>query len=523
MSKASVVIPVSLLMTLGMVVLLVQSDRPRIPQPTAAGTAPTAGAAVEISLFCAASNRGVMEPIRERYERETGRRVAIQYGASQTLLSQLEVAGTADLFLPADDTFLKLARTAGLVSEELSVGTMRCGLVVPRGNPRGIRSVADLLRDDVKVVQANPDAAAVGRLTRDVLTKQGLWDALAAATDGYRTTVNDVANDVQVGAADAGIVYDVVLYGREQLEFVEAEELRGAVSKVGLGVTTSCQQPAAALHFARYITAEDRGLEEYRRQGFVVERGDVWADVPELSVYAGSMLRPAIEETITAFEQREGVRVSRSYNGCGILVAQMKSGQHPDAYFACDVEFMKQVSELFGPATEVSQNELVILVPKGNPRQIAGLQDLTQQGLRVGIGHEKQCAMGWITQKTFAETGLTTKIMENVTVQTPTGDMLVNQLRTGSLDAAVAYLSNAAGSADFLDAVQIQGIPCSVATQPWAVLRASKHSHLAARLFGRIQSAESQEIFAAEGFRWQLSAGVESAREASEVPGSVQP
>ncbi len=124
MSKATLVIPVSLLMTLGMVVLLVQSDRPRIPQPTAAGTAPTAGAAVEISLFCAASNRGVMEPIRERYERETGRRVAIQYGASQTLLSQLEVAGTADLFLPADDTFLKLARTAGLVSEELSVGTM---------------------------------------------------------------------------------------------------------------------------------------------------------------------------------------------------------------------------------------------------------------------------------------------------------------------------------------------------------------------------------------------------------------
>ena len=94
MSKASVVIPVSLLMTLGMVVLLVQSDRPRIPQPTAAGTAPTAGAAVEISLFCAASNRGVMEPIRERYERETGRRVAIQYGASDRKSTRLNSSHT---------------------------------------------------------------------------------------------------------------------------------------------------------------------------------------------------------------------------------------------------------------------------------------------------------------------------------------------------------------------------------------------------------------------------------------------
>ena len=34
------------------------------------------------------------------------------------------------------------------------------------------------------------------------------------------------------------------------------------------------------------------------------------------------MLRPAIEETVTEFEKREGVRVSRVYNGCGILATQ---------------------------------------------------------------------------------------------------------------------------------------------------------------------------------------------------------
>jgi ABC-type molybdate transport system substrate-binding protein len=162
------------------------------------------------------------------------------------------------------------------------------------------------------------------------------------------------------------------------------------------------------------------------------------------------------------------------------------------------------VGDLFYDPVAVSQNELAILVQKGNPHQIAGLQDLTKSGLRVGIGHEKQCAMGWITQKTFEESGLKTKIMENVTVQTPTGDMLVNQLRTGSLDAVVAYLSNAAGSGEFLDAVRIEGIPCSTATQPWAVARKTRYPRLAERLFRQISSADSQAIFAAEGFRWQL-------------------
>ena len=78
-------------------------------------------------------------------------------------------------------------------------------------------------------------------------------------------------------------------------------------------------------------------------------------------------------------------------------------------------------------------------------------------GLRVGIGHEKQCAMGWLTQQTLKEGRLQAEVMKNVTVQSPTGDMLVNQLKAGGLDAAVAYLSNAAGSADVLSAVRIVG------------------------------------------------------------------
>jgi ABC-type molybdate transport system substrate-binding protein len=112
--------------------------------------------------------------------------------------------------------------------------------------------------------------------------------------------------------------------------------------------------------------------------------------------------------------------------------------------------------------------------------------------------------MGWITQKTFKESGIQTELMLNVTVQTPTGDMLVNQLRAGSLDAAVAYLSNAAGAADFLDAIEIVGLECSTAIQPWAVAPSSKNAKLADRLFQKITSVESQNVFTSEGFQWKL-------------------
>lgn len=460
--------------------------------------------AQEVSLFCAASNRAVMEEIRAAYEEETGRRVVIQYGPSQTLLSQLEIAKKGDLYLPADDSFLTVGREKGLIRETLPVARMQAGLAVPKGNPQQISSLKDAISKGVRIIQANPDAAAVAKLTRQVMTQSGEWAALDQATTAYRTTVTDVANDLLVGAADAGIVYDAVLHTYPKLEFIAVPELDEAVSEIAIGVLDCSSDSTAALHYARFVTAADRGLLKYSAHGFQTHTGDLWADRPELSVYAGSMLRPAIEDTIVEFEHREGVKVSRVYNGCGILVAQMKAGQHPDAYFACDKEFMSQVTDLFPESVDVSENELVILVQKGNPKKIASLRDLSNEGLRVGVGHEKQCAMGWITQNTLKEGGIKNEVMANVTVQSPTGDMLVNQMLTGSLDAAVVYLSNAAGAGDKLDAVQITGIECSTATQPWAVAQESKYPNLASRLFEQICSTESQEIFAAEGFRWQI-------------------
>lgn len=503
--------PLAFLLASGVaVVLLVVSLRgPADPIITASGPL-AAGAAgggdqPAVLVFCAASNRAVMEAVRSEYEQQFPVRIQVQYGPSQTLLSSMEVSGTGDLYLPADDSYLEMARQKQLVDDVLPLATMKLVVAVSKDNPRGIDQFSDLLREDIRVVQANYEATAVGQKTRDILTRQGLWQRLDQRTTAYRTTVTDVANDVKVGAADAAIVFDAVLHTYPELQAIELPELVDGVASVAVGVIASTRQPARAYHFARFLSARDRGLKHYRDFGFEPVAGDAWADSPEITIYAGSMLRPAIESTLEQFELREGAKITRVYNGCGILVAQMKAGETPDIYFACDVEFMKQVEDLFLDPIEISKNELVILVQKGNPHQIASLRDLSRPGLRVGIGHEKQCAMGWLTQRTLEEGGVQSEVMNNVTVESPTGDMLVNQLKAGSLDAAVAYLSNAAGSGEVLDAIRIKDIPCSQALQPLAVAPNSAHKQLIQRLYGRLTGAQSQMRFLEEGFGWQLS------------------
>ncbi len=76
-------------------VLLARKDSPAIA---------TDGQQSALMIYCAASNRAVVEEIRSAYTAETGREVHVQYGPSQTLLSSLEVSRNGDLFLPADDS-----------------------------------------------------------------------------------------------------------------------------------------------------------------------------------------------------------------------------------------------------------------------------------------------------------------------------------------------------------------------------------------------------------------------------------
>jgi len=179
----------------------------------------------------------------------------------------------------------------------------------------------------------------------------------------------------------------------------------------------------------------------------------------------------------------------------------MKAAGPGDLFFACDVSFMNQMADVFPTPLEVSTNHLVILVPKGNPRGIHTLEDLGKEGLKVGIGHEKQCALGVLTQTTLTQSGWREAVMKNVAVQAPTGDLLVNQLLAGGIDAAVTYVSNAAGSPDKLDAIGVD-LPCALATQPLAISKNTKFPQLAARLQESLRSPKSRERFEAFGFGW---------------------
>lgn len=477
----------------------------------AEGTAQPDGGNQGLVLFCAAGIRKPVAEIAAAYEKEFGVPVQLQYDGSNTLLSQLEVAHTGDLFLAADDFYTQQAKDKGLMAESLAVAQMRPVIMVAAGNPKNIQGVADLLRSDVTTALGNPDQAAIGKTTRSLLQKSGEWEKLEAhvrQTGVFKPTVPAIATDVELGSVDAAIVWDTTLKLYPKTEAIRAPELDAGLSDVTIGVLTSTRQPTAALKFARYLTAQDKGLLTFAEHGFQTVEGDQWAEAPELTFFCGAVNRRAVDEVIKQFEQREGVRVNTVYNGCGILTAQMRTirgqeqgGGFPDTYMACDRYYLDTVKDWFQDDADISDTEVVIAVPKGNPAGIKSLQDLTKPGVRVSVGQPEQCTIGVLTRQVLESEGIYDAVMKNVATQTASSSLLIPTVSTGSVDATLAYATDTKAEADKVDTIRI-GTDSAKAVQPFAIARGSHFKHLGKRLYDKI--ASSRAAFEDAGFHFRV-------------------
>ena len=60
-----------------------------------------------------------------------------------------ELTKKGDLFIPADDSYLKVARAKNLIAESIPLARMSPVLAVAKGNPKGIHSLGDLLKEQI--------------------------------------------------------------------------------------------------------------------------------------------------------------------------------------------------------------------------------------------------------------------------------------------------------------------------------------------------------------------------------------
>jgi len=484
-----------------------------------------------LRLYCAAGVRPTVQKILDDYGQRYGVKVEVHAHGSGTLFGQVktesELGSAPDLYLSAEDTYLTQGQADGVLAEVLPVGTQRPVLIVAPGNPLGITSLRDLAdpQNAIDFGIAN-EGAAVGKKTRAIAEAMGIREAIEANRKTEQETVVALVDAVRVGALDAAVVWDTIAAMTDGVEVVDDPHpaFDEHVSNIGVAVVATCDRPTEALRLARFITARDEGLQTFAADGFEVVDGDKWAENPRILFYSGSMFRAVFEDAIADFAQREGVTIDVQWAGCGKLVAQMDTlletgvspDQFPSAYLACDVQFYDMIQErggqrIFGESTVVSENDIVIAVAKGNPHNIQRPEDLLKPGVRLGVCHPTDSALGRLTLQMLSSerfNNIYGRVQEQKSVEVDTGPTLISQIMTGGLDAVVVYRSNVLSSGrntEALDIVEIDdgGAGLARAVQPWSIAEMSEHKQLMRRLFEVLSSEDSRGRFESAGFHWR--------------------
>lgn len=157
-----------------------------------------------LTVSAAASLTDAFGAMRQAFEtRYEHARVTVNASASSTLAAQILAGAPVDVFASADQATMTKVVDAGLVRGEPTVfATNSLRIIVRRGNPQGITSLADLARSGIVYVTCSTDVP-IGKYAAQVLQRAGV----TVTPRSFEPDVRGIVTKVVSGEADAGIVY----------------------------------------------------------------------------------------------------------------------------------------------------------------------------------------------------------------------------------------------------------------------------------------------------------------------------
>lgn len=228
-----------------------------------------------LTVFAAASLHAAFPELGKSFEALHPRlEVRFDFNGSQILEAQLVQGAEADVFASADRRWMDKASRDGVVGA--SVPFAYNSLVVVAGSSSGVARLADLTKPGVRLVLC-ADAAPCGRYTRATLEKmdadaafgKGFASAVARNVVSEEEDVEAVLAKIELGEADAGIVYrSDVAQMTKHLRVIEPPSADQPEIVYPIAVVRASKSPSLAADFISFVRSP-QGHEILRRYGLV--------------------------------------------------------------------------------------------------------------------------------------------------------------------------------------------------------------------------------------------------------------
>jgi molybdate transport system substrate-binding protein len=237
--------------------------------------------------------------------------------------------------------------------------------------------------------------------------------------------------------------------------------LSAAILACTLPLMTGCGHRSAGVVGGESPATKDRSGSppaEESKTANATEKAAAPASEVELLILCGSSFRPPMEKLVAMYEKQTGVRLLMSFGGSEDHLPHVQAKAMGDFYVA-HTPYMQYTRDAGALLREVDVGFLapVLVVAKGNPKQIKRIEDLAQPGVSVVLPNPEYSTCGQMVEKLLEKKQIKDAVMKNA------GGALMkhhseigNQLKLGTREAGIMWNGVAH---NFLDAIDIVPTP----------------------------------------------------------------
>jgi molybdate transport system substrate-binding protein len=226
--------------------------------------------------------------------------------------------------------------------------------------------------------------------------------------------------------------------------------------------------------------------------------GGSGGDREGITVFAATSLTEAFTAVGEAFQAEAGSTVQFSFDASSALATQIIEGAPADVFASADTANMNKLTdeELNGTEPVVfATNLLTIIVPKGNPGGVTGVEDLANPDLKVVLCAEEVPCGNYANQ-----------ILDNAGVEVTPVSLeenvrgVVTKVTSGEADAGIVYVTDVTAAGDTAEGVEIPEDINVLAEYPIATVGASENQDVGEAFIDFLTGDDGQAILASHGF-----------------------
>jgi molybdate transport system substrate-binding protein len=254
---------------------VVPTQVPPTLAPTATAIPPTATEPQTLMVFAASSLTDAFTEIGKAFEAANpGVTVTLNFAGSGALRTQIEEGAPADVFASASGKEMDTLVTGNLVTKDVPqiFLTNKLIVIMPVNNPAALEKLEDLAKPGIKLVLA-AETVPVGNYARQALDKMNgsfgidFKDKVLANVVSNEDNVKQVVAKVQLGEADAGIVYVSDVVAAPELKSIEIPADLNVIAKYPIAPLNKSENADLAAQFTAYVLSAD-GQAVLQKWGF---------------------------------------------------------------------------------------------------------------------------------------------------------------------------------------------------------------------------------------------------------------